>query len=223
MVFGRPAAQTVMDRWSPRLAWQHLADRGFFVMQFDNRGSGGRGPAFAGPIAGELGKVELEDQLRALDHVTSLYPVDAARVGIYGHSYGGYMAALAMLKTPGRYKAGIAASPVTDWRLYDTGYTERYMKTPEANQAGYEATDLEALAKNLTGELLVVHALMDENVHFQHTADLVDALVQAKKPFEMFVFPGERHGYRSPAAREYAAGLTTRFLVRTLGTPAAVH
>jgi dipeptidyl-peptidase 4 len=222
-VYGGPASQSVIDRWSPRLFWQHLADRGFFVMQIDNRGGSGRGPAFAWPIAGELGKVELEDQLRALDHVLAKYPIDPERVGIYGHSYGGFMAALAMLKTPGRYKAGVAASPVTDWRLYDTGYTERYMRKPAENAAGYEATDLEKLAPNLKGELLIIHALMDENVHFQHTADLIDALVLAKKQFEMFVFPGERHGYRSPAAREHAAGLTTRFLVRTLGTPACVH
>jgi dipeptidyl-peptidase-4 len=129
------------------------------------------------------------------------------------------MAALAMLKTPGRFKSAISASPVTDWSLYDSGYTERYMQSPQANPAGYTATNLEKLAQSLTGELLVIHALMDENVHFQHTADLADALVKANKPFEMFVFPGERHGYRSPPARRYAFGLVTRFLVRTLGNP----
>ncbi|MBL9025931.1 MAG: alpha/beta fold hydrolase [Myxococcales bacterium] len=219
MVYGGPGAQTVLDRWSPRLPWQHLADRGFFVMQFDNRGSAGRGPAFAGPIANDLGTVELADQLRALDFVTTRYPIDDKRVGIYGHSYGGTMAALAMLKAPGRYKSAIAASPVTDWRLYDSGYTERYMRSPSDNPGGYAATDLESLAPNLAGELLVIHALMDENVHFQHSAELVDALVRANKPFEMFVFPGERHGYRSPPARRYAMSLTTRFLVRTLGNP----
>ena len=187
-------------------------------MQFDNRGSAGRGQAFATPIAKELGKVELDDQLRALDWAAGKHPIDIRRVGIYGHSYGGTMAAMAMLKFPGRFRSAVSASPVTDWRLYDTGYTERYMLTPQDNPTGYTVTDLEQLAGNLRGDLLVVHALMDENVHFQHSADLVDALVKAKKPFEMFVFPGERHGYRSPAAREYAMGMVTRFLVRTLGT-----
>lgn len=219
MVYGGPGVQTVLDRWSPRLTWQHLADRGFFVMQFDNRGSAGRGQAFADAIAGELGTVELADQLRALDFVTARYPIDDKRVGIYGHSYGGTMAALAMLKAPGRYKSAVSASPVTDWRLYDSGYTERFMMAPRDNAAGYAATDLAPLAQNLTGDLLVIHALMDENVHFQHTASLVDALIKASKPFEMFVFPGERHGYRSPPARRYAMGLVTRFLVRTLGSP----
>ncbi len=223
MVYGGPGVQTVLDRWQPRLLWQHLADRGFYVLQVDNRGSGGRGPAFAAPIAGKLGFVELEDQLRALDQVLSRHPIDPARVALYGHSYGGYMAALAMLREPTRFRAAIAASPVTDWRLYDTGYTERFMGTPSENAAGYAATDLEALAANLRGELLVVHALMDENVHFQHSADLIDALVRAQKPFEMFVFPGERHGYRSPAAREYAMGLVTRFLVRALGAAGTAH
>lgn len=220
MVYGGPGVQTIQNRWMPRLSWQHLADRGFFVMQVDNRGTAGRGPAFEAPIDRKLGEVELADQLAALEQVLAKYPIDAKRTAIYGHSYGGFMAAYAMLAAPGRFKAAIAASPVTDWRLYDTGYTERYMGTPADNAAGYAASDLKKLAKNLTGELLVVHALMDENVHFQHTADLVDALVAEKKDFRMFVFPGERHGYRSPAARLYAAQLSTRFLVETLSPPA---
>lgn len=219
MVYGGPGVQTIQNRWLPRLVWQHLADRGFFVMQIDNRGSAGRGPAFEAPIHKKLGEVELADQLAALDHVLAHHPIDPQRTAIYGHSYGGFMAAYAMLAKPGRYHAAIAASPVTDWRLYDTGYTERFMGTPEANPTGYDASDLEKLAKNLTGQLLVVHALMDENVHFQHTADLIDALVKEKKDFRMFVFPGERHGYRSPAARVYAAQLSTRFLVETLAPP----
>ena len=130
--------------------------------------------------------------------------VDPARVAIYGHSYGGFMAALAMLAAPGRFKVGIAGAPVTDWRLYDTGYTERYMGTPAENEAGYAESDLARLAGNLQGKLLVLHALMDENVHFDNTAHLIDALVAANKHFDLFVFPGERHGYRNPTARRYA-------------------
>ncbi|NUP07590.1 MAG: S9 family peptidase [Polyangiaceae bacterium] len=217
MVYGGPGVQTVRNRWSPRLLWQHLADRGFYVFQVDNRGSSGRGPAFEQAIDRKLGEVELADQLAALDQILKQHPIDPSRVGIYGHSYGGFLAALAMLKAPGRFHAGISASPVTDWRLYDTAYTERYMGTPEENAAGYDAADLEKLAKNLEGKLLVVHALMDENVHFQATADLVDALVREKKDFQMFVYPGERHGYRSPPARLHAMQTATRFLVNNLG------
>ena len=110
----------------------------------------------------------------------------------------------------------MAAAPVTEWRLYDTGYTERYMGTPAGNAAGYEAADLTKMAKGLTGKLLVMHALMDENVHFQHTADLVDALVAEGKPFDRHVFPGERHGYRSPPARKYALRKVASYLAEHL-------
>jgi dipeptidyl-peptidase-4 len=204
MVYGGPRAQHVLDTWAPSLLWQHLADRGFAVFQLDNRGSGGQGPAFEHAVLNRLGEVELADQLTGVAHLKTLPYVDGSRLGIYGHSYGGYMAAYAMFKAPGVFKAAVSASPVTEWRLYDSGYTERYMGTPASNPAGYGATDLTRLVAGLTGKLLLVHALMDENVHFQHTADLIDALVTEGKPFDLLVYPGERHGYRSPAARKYA-------------------
>jgi dipeptidyl-peptidase-4 len=211
MVYGGPGAQTVFDSWSPRLLWQHLADRGFFVLQVDNRGSGGRGPAFETEVHKRLGELELADQLAGADYLASLPEVDPSRLGIYGHSYGGFMAALAMLKAPGRFAVGIAGSPVTDWRLYDASYTERFMETPENNPEGYAASTLASFAKELQGRLFLIHALMDENVHFAHTARLIDALVAAKKPFDMFVFPGERHGYRRPEARAYAYSHIARY------------
>jgi dipeptidyl-peptidase-4 len=136
MVYGGPGVQMVLDAWTPRLLWQHLADRGFVVFQLDNRGSQGRGPAFQAPIYHQLGKAELEDQLAGLSALAAMPFVDPSRVAIYGHSYGGFMATLAMLAAPGRFKVGIAGAPVTDWRLYDTGYTERYMGTPAENPAG---------------------------------------------------------------------------------------
>lgn len=205
LVYGGPGVQTVLDSWSPSLFWQHVADRGFVVFQLDNRGSSGRGPAFEQATAGKLGAVELADQLAGVAYLKTLPFVDGSRIGIYGHSYGGFMAAYAMLRAPGAFKVGVAASPVTEWHLYDSGYTERYMGTPRTNAAGYDASDLTRLVKGLEGKLLLVHALMDENVHFQHTADLIDALVAADKPFDLLVYPGERHGYRSPATRKYAA------------------
>jgi len=219
MVYGGPGVQLVQDRWAARLLWQHLADRGFYVAQFDNRGSSGRGYDFATPIAGRLGEVELADQLAVVDQLERRYPLDASRLAIYGHSYGGFMTLEAMLRAPGRFRVGIAGSPVTDWRLYDSGYTERFMGMPTDNASGYESSDLTKLAGNLEGHLLVIHALMDENVHFQNTANLIDAFVAAKKPFDMFVFPGERHGYRSRAAKAYAMQLVTRYLTEHLGAP----
>lgn len=216
MVYGGPGVQMVLDQWAPRLLWQHLADRGFVVFQLDNRGSAGRGPGFQAAIHRQLGRAELADQLAGLETLAALPFVDPARVAIYGHSYGGFMAALAMLATPGRFKVGIAGAPVTDWSLYDTGYTERYMGTPADNKAGYEGSDLARMAPSLQGKLLILHALMDENVHFTHTAHLADALVAAGKRFDMFVFPGERHGYRDPAARRYAMRRVVDYLIENL-------
>jgi dipeptidyl-peptidase-4 len=204
MVYGGPGVQVIQDEWNPRLLWQHLADRGMVIFQLDNRGSTGRGHAFETPLHKDMGTVELEDQLAGLDYLSTLDFVDPARVGIYGHSYGGYMAAMAMLRAPGRFKVGVAGSPVTDWRYYDTGYTERYMSTPQANKKGYDQSSLMPLAGQLQGKLFLIHALMDENVHFEHTAKLIDALVAADKDFDLLVYPGERHGYRGPLARRYA-------------------
>jgi dipeptidyl-peptidase-4 len=216
MVYGGPGAQSVLDAWMPRLFWQHLADRGFVVFQLDNRGSNGRGPAFAEPIHKRAGDIELADQIIGVEYLKRLPYVDGARVGIYGHSYGGFMAVLAMLKAPDHFEVGVAGSPVTDWAFYDSAYTERYMETPASNREGYEAAELGRFAANLRGKLFLIHALMDENVHFRNTAHLIDALVEAQKKFDLLVFPGERHGYRSPAARKYAAMRVIDYFVENL-------
>jgi len=216
MVYGGPGVQTVFDVWSSRLLWNHLADRGVVVFQLDNRGSAGRGPAFEAALHGRLGDVELADQIAGVDHLKTLPFVDASRVGIYGHSYGGRMALLALFKAPDRFRVGIAASPGTDDRLYDTGYTERYMGLPDKNAAGYDASDVSRYAANLRGKLLLMHGLMDENVHFVHTAKVIDALVAANKRFDMLVFPGERHGYVSPAASRYSNQRIVEYLVENL-------
>jgi dipeptidyl-peptidase-4 len=216
MVYGGPGHQEIRNRWAPRLQWQHLADRGVAVFQLDNRGTPSRGRAFESAIYRRLGEIELADQLAGRDYLAGLPFVDPDRIGIYGHSYGGFMAALAMLRAPGRFRVGVAGSPVVDFRLYDTGYTERYMGTPAGNPEGYAATDLGALASRLQGKLLIVHALMDENVHFQNSARLVDALAAEGKPFDLFVFPGERHGYQSPLAKRYAAERVVDYFARNL-------
>ena len=216
MVYGGPTVQTVYDAWSPRLLWQHLADRGFYVLQLDNRGSTGRGPAFEKLVHKQLGKLELEDQLAGAAYLAALPEVDPARLGIYGHSYGGFMAASAMLRAPGSFAAGIASAPVTSWRLYDTAYTERYMGSPDEDAAAYDATDLAPFADKLSGKLFLVHANMDENVHYAHTARLVDALVAARKPFDLLVLPGERHGYRRPVARAYVNERVASFFAGAL-------
>lgn len=216
MVYGGPGAQTVYDSYSPRLMWQHLADRGFVVFQLDNRGSGGHGPGFQHLVHRRLGVLELEDQFAAASWLSSQPYVDPSRLGIYGHSYGGFMSALALLTPSTPFRAAVSSSPVTDWRLYDTAYTERYLETPEGNPGGYEASDLSKKAGALTGKLLLTHAMMDENVHFQHTAQLVDALVAANKPFDLVVLPNERHGTRAPSARTYMPERITAFFATNL-------
>jgi dipeptidyl-peptidase 4 len=219
MVYGGPHVQTVQNRWgrgSALLLWQHLADRGVVVFQLDNRGTPGRGRAFEQATYGRLGELELQDQLAGIDYLATLPFVDVTRLGIYGHSYGGFMAALAMLKAPSRFKVGIAGSPVTDWRLYDTGYTERFMGIPDKNASGYAQNDLSTMAAGLKGKLFILHAMMDENVHFQNSARLIDALTLAQKPFDLLLFPGERHGYRNPQVRQYAEMRIVDYLVQNL-------
>ncbi len=203
MVYGGPAAQMVSNKWKPKLLWQHLADRGFVVFQVDNRGSAGRGHRFEAALYGKLGEVELADQLRAVQYLSEQSYVDPQRIGIFGHSYGGFLTVRAMLAAPQRFKVGVAAAPVTDWRLYDSGYTERYMGLPGCNPSGYDRADLVPLAGRLSGKLLLVHALMDENVHFQHTTRLIDAFIAADKDFDLLVLPGQRHGFRGRKARRY--------------------
>ena len=216
MVYGGPGVQTVQNHWSARLLWEHLADRGIVVFELDNRGTPSRGRAFESATHGQLGKLELADQLAGLDYLESLPFVDPHRIGIYGHSYGGFMAALAMLRAPDRFRVGVAGSPVVDFRLYDTGYTERYMGTPSGNPTGYTAADLTQFAPSLKGKLFVIHALMDENVHFQNTAGLIDALMAAGKKFDLLVFPAERHGYQSPSARKYALERVVDYFAQNL-------
>jgi dipeptidyl-peptidase-4 len=216
MVYGGPTLQMVQDRFMARLAWQHLADRGVVVFQLDNRGTPGRGRAFETAIQGKFGQTELEDQLVGLDYLASLPYVDKKRIGIYGHSYGGYLTLMALLKAPSRFRVGVAGSPGSDWTLYDSGYTERYLGTPEVNPAVYQAASPFPLIPNLTAKLLIVHSLMDENVHFSGTAKLLDAFTAANKPVDLLLFPGERHGYRDPAVKRYSWGRIMEYLTAHL-------
>ncbi len=216
MIYGGPGSQTVIDSWSPKLLWNHLADRGVVVFQLDNRGTPGRGVAFETALYDHVNDIELTDQIAGLDELAKLPFVDGSRVGIHGASYGGSMTLLALLKAPERFKVGVAVSPVTDARLYDTGYQERYMGTPEKNLKVYEAANLTKLAPNLRGKLLLIHGMMDENVHFQNAAALIDALVEADKTFDLLVLPGVRHVTRSPKARQNVTRRIVDYLTENL-------
>lgn len=198
VVYGGPHAQMVTNTWgmSLDLRAQYLASLGFVVFKLDNRGSGRRGLAFESALSHRLGTVEVEDQVAGVRWLAERGIADPNRVGVYGWSYGGYMSALCLLKAGETFKAAVAGAPVADWDGYDTHYTERYMGTPDDNPDGYHEASLLTHAEKLRGKLLIVHGMLDENVHFRHTARFILALEQAERPFDLLLLPDERHGLR---------------------------
>jgi len=198
-VYGGPHAQTVTDAWFERrqLFFQFLAQQGIVVFWLDNRGSWGRGHAFEAAVHRRLGELELQDQLEGVRWLESQPWVDAERIGVYGGSYGGYMALTCLFGAPEHFRAGIAYAPVTDWRFYDTVYTERYMETPQSNPEGYAASAPLARAERLAGRLLLVHGASDNNVHLQNSLELSERLSAAGRTFDMLVYPRVRHGIRT--------------------------
>jgi dipeptidyl-peptidase-4 len=195
-VYGGPHVQKVTNDWqhvSPSDSL--LASRGFLVFKLDNRGTAARGTAFEFPLHRDMGKVELQDQLVGIEHLKSLPYVDPARIGITGWSYGGYMTLYALVNAPSVFKAGVAGAPVTDWKHYDTIYTERYMGTPESNPKGYETSSPLQKAGALEAELLLIHGASDDNVHLANTLAFVAALVKAGKPYSLQVHPRQLHGF----------------------------
>jgi dipeptidyl-peptidase-4 len=211
LVYGGPGAQGVRNTWMGADLDQVLAHKGFVVWQVDNRGSSGRGHAFETPVFRKLGAAELADQVAGVEHLVSLGFVDRARVGIRGWSYGGFMTLNAMLNAPDVFRAGMAGAPVTVWHNYDTIYTERYMGLPKDDPDGYKNTALPAQAKNLKGKLMLAHNLEDDNVLFQNTVQMIDALERANLPFEMQVYTQKTHGVTGAEARQLNAAIVSFF------------
>lgn len=211
-VYGGPHAQVVKDAFHPTTTpWRNLlARRGFVVFSLDGRGASGYGRSFVTPVHLGLGAAAAEDQLVGVRYLKSLPFVDPSRIGIFGWSFGGTVAVWSMLRTKA-FRAGAAVAPVTDWRGYDTAYTERYMQRPEDNPGGYAKTNLIPHAANLTGALFIAHGLSDDNVHFEHTAELMEALMRARRPFEAMLYPGQSHGISAPHARVDLFTRLTRF------------
>jgi dipeptidyl-peptidase-4 len=195
-VYGGPGVQNVTNTWAGpwELFHQVLARDGYIVFALDNRGSGERGVRFESASHLRLASVEVEDQKAGVDFLRTLPEVDPARIGVMGWSYGGYMALMTTMRAPGHFAAGVAGAPVTDWRLYDTHYTERYLSTPQANPAGYEAADVLTYAAQLSRPLLLVHGMADDNVLFTHSTALMQALQQRNLPFDLMTYPGGKHG-----------------------------
>jgi dipeptidyl-peptidase 4 len=217
-VYGGPGPQMVNDSWAQTvdLRAQLLAQHGFVVLKVDNRGSARRGLAFEAPIARHMGKIEVRDQVEGVRWLGTLGFADTSRVGIYGWSYGGYMTLMALATAPDVFKAGIAGAPVTFYEGYDTAYTEKYMGTPQENPDGYRDSSPLTHIDQLRGRLLVVHGMIDENVHFRHTARLMQALIDAGKPFETLIYPNERHMPRSERDRVDMERRLVEFFERNL-------
>ena len=192
-VYGGPGSQRVRRAWDGYFN-QYMAQHGYVIFTLDNRGTPFRGKEFENSIYHQLSKVEVEDQLRGVEYLRTLAFVDADRIGIFGWSYGGYMALMCMLRAPSYFKAGVAGAPVTDWKLYDTHYTERFMGTPTENPEGYKESSVMTHAAELTGPLLVLHGMADDNVLFSNSTMLFKQLQDLRKPFNAMPYPGGKHG-----------------------------
>ncbi len=203
--YGGPHVQLVAEHWklTASMRAQYLRSLGFLVFVLDNRGSARRGLAFEGAIRWDMGHHEVEDQVDGVRWLVSRGLADPQRVGIYGWSYGGYLAEMCLLRAPEVFKVAVAGAPVSGRDGYDTHYTERYMGTPQSNPQGYKDSNVATYVANLRGKLLLVHGLIDENVHFRHTARLINALIRARKRYDLLIFPDERHMPRRLADRVY--------------------
>ncbi|MFW6092800.1 MAG: alpha/beta fold hydrolase [Pseudomonadota bacterium] len=214
-VYGGPGVQRVRNEWPPLLL-QVLAQRGYGVLELDNRGSGNRDREFEAPIHLRLGDVEVRDQTVGARFLQSQSWVNPQRIGVFGHSYGGYMTLMCLMRAPAIFKAGVAVAPVTDWRLYDTHYTERYLSTPLANPQGFEASSVLSHLDGLRGALLVVHGMADDNVLFTHTTRLIGALQSRMQAFEMMTYPGSKHGLQERSVSIHRFNMLLDFFGRHL-------
>ena len=214
-VYGGPGAQKVKNEWAPYLL-QLFAEEGFAVLEIDNRGSTNRGIQFESAIHHKMGQAEVRDQTLGIEVLEEFSWTAANRVGIFGHSYGGYMALMCLTKAGPHFKSGVAVAPVCDWRLYDTHYTERYMGQPNENKEGYlEGNVLTHLSK-LEGSLLLMHGMADDNVLFTHSSMLINELQKLDKKFELMVYPGSKHSMQEKHVSKHRFRMILDFFQRTL-------
>ena len=200
-VYGGPHVPTIRDAWGRRyLFHQYLAQKGYVVAYVDDRASSLRGHRYEAAVLRNYGPTALEDHLVAAKYLRSLDFVDPERIAIWGWSGGGFSTCFALTHSD-VFKVGVAVAPVTDWRLYDSIYTERYMGHPAKQAEAYRRTSAVEAAENLNGRLLLVHPTSDDNVHIQHTMQFIDALVRAGKPYDLLVYPGKTHSIHGDAAR----------------------
>ncbi len=212
--YSGPGSQQVTDAWKGSSYWWHqlIASQGYIVACVDGRGTGARGEQFKKMSYLQLGHYETLDQIETAKYLASLSYVDGSRIGIFGWSYGGFMSSLCILKGNDVFKAAIAVAPVTSWKWYDSVYTERYMRTLAENEKGYADNSPVYFADRLKGNYLLVHGLADDNVHFQHSAEMAKALIKANKQFETYFYPNRNHGIYGDNATIHLYTKMTQFI-----------
>lgn len=217
--YGGPGSQTVQNQYNGYMgSWhQMLAQKGYIIVSLDNRGTGARGAAFKKCTQMNLGKLETEDQIAAARYLGTLPFVDAGRIGIWGWSFGGYLSTSCILKGADVFKMAMAVAPVTNWKWYDSAYTERYMGTTATNSAGYENNSPVNFADKLRGgNYLICHGIADDNVHWQQTTEMINALVKANKQFETYYYPNRNHGIYGQNATRHLFTKLTNFVLEKL-------
>ena len=216
--YSGPGSQQVSNAWDGRntIWFNLLAQKGYIVLCVDGRGTGYRGTKYKKATYKNLGKYEIEDQIAAAQWIGSQSFVDAGRIGIFGWSFGGYMASLAMTKGADVFKVGIAVAPVTTWRYYDTIYTERYLQTPQENPQGYDENSPINFANLMKGKYLLIHGTADDNVHYQNAVEMAEALIQKNKEFEFMTYPDKNHGIYGGNTRLHLHQKMTDFILNNL-------
>ena len=213
--YSGPGSQQVLDKWG--ISWEtYMASLGYIVACVDGRGTGGRGSEFQKCTYLNLGVKEAKDQVEAAKYLGGLPYVDKGRIGIWGWSFGGYMTIMSMSEGTPVFKAGVAVAAPTDWKYYDTVYTERFMRTPKENAEGYKAASAFSRADNLHGNLLLVHGMADDNVHFQNCTEYAEHLVQLGKQFDMQVYTNRNHGIYGGNTRNHLYTKLTNFFLNNL-------
>lgn len=220
--YSGPGSQQVIDRWGigsfgdGGLFEAYMCDKGYIMVCVDGRGTGGRGAAFEKCTYLQLGVKEAEDQVETARYLGTLPYIDGKRIGIWGWSFGGYNALMSMSDGSGAFKAGVAIAAPSDWRFYDTVYTERFMRTPKENAEGYDAGSAIKRAPQLKGSLLLIHGTADDNVHYQNCAEYSEALVQAGIQFDMQVYTNRNHGIFGGKTREHLMNRVANFFIQNL-------
>jgi dipeptidyl-peptidase-4 len=217
-VYGGPGSQQVKNEWDAYdyFWYQHLAAKGYMIVCVDNRGTGGRGADFRKITYGQLGKIEVQDQIEVAKYLGSQSYIDKNRIAIWGWSYGGYMSSNCILQGADVFKVAIAVAPVTNWRFYDTIYTERYLGLPQENAQGYDENSPISHVSKLKGKYLLIHGTGDDNVHFQNAVEMQNALIKAGKQFESFYYPNRNHGIYGGNTRLHLYQMMTDFLEKNL-------